>query len=141
MTEALTLHDVPADVSALAESFPTPVSQTAPSPNTALDSPDDPPPPNFYTDSITTNANHFFASGTLFLPIFVRYTSHWTRMVGIPLPSTLSPQHLSPTRTSFRRLNWTTVNAPYVRFKSRCLQGPSRVNRVPTDLTQSSPTR
>ena len=28
-------------------------------------------PPNFYTDSITINANNVFASGTLFLPIFV----------------------------------------------------------------------
>ena len=42
--EALTLHDVPADVSALAESSTTPASQTAPSPNTALDFPDEPPP-------------------------------------------------------------------------------------------------
>ena len=42
--EALTLHDVPADVSARAESSITPASQTAPSPNTALDSPDEPPP-------------------------------------------------------------------------------------------------
>ena len=42
--EALTLHDVPADVSARAESSITSASQTAPSPNTALDSPDEPPP-------------------------------------------------------------------------------------------------
>ena len=26
------------------------------------------PPPNFYTDSVTANANHFFASGTLSPP-------------------------------------------------------------------------
>ena len=31
------------------------------------------------------------------------------------------------------------MNVPYVRLKSRCLQGPSRFNRAPTDLTQSSP--
>ena len=42
--EALTLHAVPADVSALAESSITPASQTTPPPNTALDSPDEPPP-------------------------------------------------------------------------------------------------
>ena len=41
--EALTLHNVPADVSALAESPTTPASQTAPSLTTALDSPDEPP--------------------------------------------------------------------------------------------------
>ena len=64
--EALTLYDVPA----LAESSITPASQTAPPPNTTPDLPDD-PPPNFYTDSITTNAKYFLASGTLFLPIFV----------------------------------------------------------------------
>ena len=71
LLEALALYDVPADVSALAESSITPASQTAPPPNIAPDPPDEPPPPNFYTDSITTNANHFFASETLFLPIFV----------------------------------------------------------------------
>ena len=42
--EALTLYDVPADVSALAESSFTPASQTAPSPNTTPDPPDEPPP-------------------------------------------------------------------------------------------------
>ena len=42
--EALTLYDVPADVSALAESSIASASQTAPPPNTALDSPDEPPP-------------------------------------------------------------------------------------------------
>ena len=41
--EALTLYDVPADVSALAESSITPASQMAP-PNTTPDPPDDPPP-------------------------------------------------------------------------------------------------
>ena len=69
--EVLTFFAVPADVSALAESSITPASHAAPQPNTTPDSPDEPPPPNFYTDSITTNANVFFASGTLFLPIFV----------------------------------------------------------------------
>ena len=68
--EALTLHDVPADASALAESSMNPASQTASPPHTTLD-PRTSPPPNSYTASITTNANHFFASGTLFLPIFV----------------------------------------------------------------------
>ena len=66
--EALTPHDVPADVSALAESPIPPASQTAPSLKTALDPLDEPPPPNFYTDSITTNANHVFASGILYPP-------------------------------------------------------------------------
>ena len=42
--EALTLYDVPADVSALAEPSITPASQTAPPPNTAPDPPDEPPP-------------------------------------------------------------------------------------------------
>ena len=42
--EAPTLHDVPADVSALAESPTTPTSQTAPSLTTTPNSPDDPPP-------------------------------------------------------------------------------------------------
>ena len=41
--EVLTPHNVPADVSALAESPTTPASQTAPSLTTALDSPDEPP--------------------------------------------------------------------------------------------------
>ena len=70
--ETLTLHKVPTDVSALAESPTTPPLQTAPSLTTAPDSPDDPPPPpNFYIDSTTTSANHFFASGTRCPPIFV----------------------------------------------------------------------
>ena len=43
--EALTPHNVPADVSALTESPTTASSQTVPSLTTALDSPDDPPPP------------------------------------------------------------------------------------------------
>ena len=43
--EALILHNVPADASALAESPTTPASQTAPSPTTVLDSPDEPLPP------------------------------------------------------------------------------------------------
>ena len=42
--EALTLHNVPTDVSALAESPTTPVSQTAPSLRTAPDSRTTPPP-------------------------------------------------------------------------------------------------
>ena len=42
--EALTLYDVPADVSALAESSITPASQTPPPPNTTPDPPDDSPP-------------------------------------------------------------------------------------------------
>ena len=42
--KALTPHNVPADVSALAESPTTPASQTAPSLTTALDSPDEHPP-------------------------------------------------------------------------------------------------
>ena len=42
--EALTLHGIPADISALAKSSITPASQTAPPPNTALDSPDEPSP-------------------------------------------------------------------------------------------------
>ena len=58
-----------------------------------------------------------------------------------PLLSTLSPQHLPLSRTFSRRPNWTTVNVPYVRSKSRYLQGLSRFNRAPTDLTQSSPDR
>ena len=33
------------------------------------------------------------------------------------------------------------MNVPYVRSKSRYLQGLSRFNRAPTDLTQSSPNR
>ena len=68
--EALTLHDVLADASALAEVSMTLASQTASPPNTTFDSPDK-SPPNSYTDSITTNTNNVFASGTLFLPIFV----------------------------------------------------------------------
>ena len=44
LLEAMTIHDVPADVSALTESTITPASQTASPPNTALDSPDDRPP-------------------------------------------------------------------------------------------------
>ena len=130
--EALTLHDVPADVSALAESPTTPASQTALPHSTTPDPPDE-PPPNSYTDSITANANYFFASGTPFPPTFVGYISRWTRLVGTPLPSTLFPQHLPPTRTSSRRLNWTTVNVLYVRSKSRYLQGLRRFNRAPTD--------
>ena len=43
--KALTPHNVPADVSAIAESPTTPASQTAPSLTTALDSPDESPPP------------------------------------------------------------------------------------------------
>ena len=69
--EALTLHDVPANVSALTESPTTPASQTALPHSTTPDPPDEPPPPNSHTDSITANANHFFASGTLFPPTFV----------------------------------------------------------------------
>ena len=42
--EALTLHDVPADVSALAESPTTPASQTALPHSTTPDPPDEPPP-------------------------------------------------------------------------------------------------
>ena len=42
--EALTPHDVPADVSVLAETPIPPASQTAPSLKTALDPPDEPPP-------------------------------------------------------------------------------------------------
>ena len=42
--ETLTPHNVPTDVSALAESPTTPASQTAPSLTTALDFPDEPPP-------------------------------------------------------------------------------------------------
>ena len=42
--EALTPHNVPSDVSALAQSPTTPASRTAPSLTTALDSPDEPPP-------------------------------------------------------------------------------------------------
>ena len=42
--EALTPHDLPADVSALAESPIPPASQTAPSLKTELDLPDEPPP-------------------------------------------------------------------------------------------------
>ena len=42
--EAPTFHNVPADVSALAESPTNPASQTAPSPTTAPDSPNEPPP-------------------------------------------------------------------------------------------------
>ena len=45
--EALTLYDVLADVSALAESPITPASQTAPPPNIASDPPDEPPPRTF----------------------------------------------------------------------------------------------
>ena len=43
--EAVTLHNVPTDVSALAESPTTPASQTTPSLTTAPDPPDNPPPP------------------------------------------------------------------------------------------------
>ena len=68
--EALTLHNVPADVSALAESPTTPASQTASSLTNSPDSPDE-HPQNFYIASTTTSATHFFASGTLCLPIFV----------------------------------------------------------------------
>ena len=42
--EALTLHDVPADVSALAESSTTPASQTALPHSTTPEPPDEPPP-------------------------------------------------------------------------------------------------
>ena len=42
--EALTLHDVPADVSVLAGSSTTPASQTALPHSTTLDPPDEPPP-------------------------------------------------------------------------------------------------
>ena len=138
--KALTLYDVPADVSALAESPTTParrpLSHTVlrPSPRTS-------PPSNSYTDSIAANANHFFASGTLVPSTFVGQISRWTRLVGTPLPSTISPQRLPPTRTSSRRPNWTTASVPYVCSKSRYLQGLSRFNRTPTDLTQSSPNR
>ena len=98
-------------------------------------------PPNSYTDSTTANVNNVFASGTLFPPTFVGQISRWPRLVVIPLPLTPSPQHLPPTRTSSRRSNWTTVNVPYVRSKSRCLQGLSRFNRAPKDLIQFSPNR
>ena len=45
--EALTLHDIPAGVSALAESPTTLASQTALSHSTTPDPPDESPPPNF----------------------------------------------------------------------------------------------
>ena len=65
----LTPSASPADVSALANHLllqprSRPPHQLRPILRTS-------PPPNFYTDSITANANPFFASGTLFLPIFV----------------------------------------------------------------------
>ena len=93
------------------------------------------PPPELLhrLDSITANANHF--SPLEHCPPFVELISRWTRLVGAPLPSTLSPQHLPLLRTSSRRPNWTTVNVPYVRSKSRYLQELSRLNRAPTDLT------
>ena len=70
--EALTLHDVPADVLALAESPTTPKSQTVLPHSTTPDPPDEPPPPNSCTESIAANANHFFASGTRPPHTFVR---------------------------------------------------------------------
>ena len=69
--EALTLHDPPTDVSTVADSPSTPAPQTTLRHSTIPEAPDEPPPPNFYADSITANANHFFASGTLSLLIFV----------------------------------------------------------------------
>ena len=107
----------------------------------SIRSPGRAPPPNFYTDPIAANANHFFASGTLSPPPFVGQISRWTRLVWAPLPATLSPQPLPLSRTSSRPSNWTTVNVPYVRSKLRYLQGLSRFNRGPTDLTQSSSNR
>ena len=92
-----------------------------------------PPPELLHRLEITANANHF--SPLEHCPPFVELISRWTRLVGAPLPSTLSPQHLPLLRTSSRRPNWTTVNVPYVRSKSRYLQGLSRLNRAPTDLT------
>ena len=62
--ETLTLHDVTAGVSALAESPTPPASQTALPHSTTPDFLDE-PPPNFYTDSTPANANHCFACGTL----------------------------------------------------------------------------
>ena len=54
-----------------------------------------PPPPNFYTDSITANANYFFASGTLSpLPIrridFALDAAGWGPTALDALPTTLT---------------------------------------------------
>ena len=63
------------------------------------------------------------------------------RWLGPHCPRRSLQKHLPLSRTSCRRPNWTTVNVLYVRSKSRCLQGLSRFNRAPTDLTQSSPNK
>ena len=138
--ETLTLHDVTADFLALLNRLPLqhrrPLSHTALRPISRTNH-----PPNSYTDSTTANANIFFASGAMFPLTFVGEISRWTSLVEMPLPLTPSPQPLPPTRTSSRPPNWTSVNVPYVRSRSRCLQGLSRSNRVLTDVTQSSPNR
>ena len=65
--EALTLHNIPTDVSALTESPNTPAS---PSLTAASNFPDE-PPPELLNRLRHNQANHLFASGTLCRPIFV----------------------------------------------------------------------
>ena len=70
--EALTLHDVSVDVSALAESPTTPASQTALPHNTTPDPPDELPPELLHRLDHSQRES-FFASGTMFPLTFVGY--------------------------------------------------------------------
>ena len=130
--KALTLHDVPADVSAVAESPTTPASQTALPQRTTPDPPDEPPPELLHRLDHSQRESLFRLWNTV--PPHIRRIDFTLDEAGWdPTGLTSSPQHLPPTRTSSRRPNWTTVNVPYVRSKSRYLQGLSRFNRAPTD--------
>ena len=66
--EALTPHNVPADVSALTESPTTASSQTVPSLTTALDSPDDPPRPELLHRHDNNQRESFFRLWITVLP-------------------------------------------------------------------------
>ena len=107
----------------------------------SIRSPGRAPPLNFYTDSITANANHFFASGTLSPPHSSDRFRAGRGWLGPHCPRRSLHNTCHFRGQPSRPPNWTRVNETYVYSKSRYLQGLSRFNRAPTDLTQSSPSR
>ena len=127
--EALSLHDVLADVSALAESPAPPSPQPVPPPNITSDSSDE--PPSQLLDRLDPSPRESFLRLWNSVPPHIRRIDFALDAAGWDPAGPLmpSPPHLPPMRMSFRHPNWTMANALYDRSKSRCPPGLSRFNR------------
>ena len=129
--EALTLHNVPTDVSALAKSPTNPASQTAPSLTTTPDSPDEPSP------QLLHRPNH--DQRELFLPLWNTVPPHIRRIDFPPdAPGWDSPaiDALSDTLAAYADV-FSFSKSDYGECSLRLFE-ISRFNRVPTDLIRSS---